>query len=84
MGMKSPATAYYSRKLKITSRSKLTADLDDAPLTKREREFIRDIVEGMTLQELADKHSLSTSRISKWKREIFERLQAYDLSCARR
>lgn len=84
MGMKSPATAYYCRKLKITSRSKITQDLNDAPLTTRERLFIQDVIEGMTLQELADKHNLSTSRISKWKREIFERLQAYDLSCARR
>lgn len=84
MGMKSPATAYYSRKLKITSRTKIRQDLDDAPLNRREREFISDVIEGLTLQELADKHRLSTSRISKWKREIFERLQAYDLKEARR
>lgn len=84
MGSKSPATAYYSRKLKITSRSTIYQDLDDAPLTRREREFLEDVIEGMTLQELADKHNLSTSRISKWKRQVFERMQAYDLRQARR
>lgn len=84
MGMKSPATTYYSRKLKVTSRSKLSQEIDDAPLNRREREFICDVAEGLTLQELADKYNLSTSRISKWKREIFERMLAYDMSCARR
>lgn len=84
MGSKSPATAYYSRKLQTSSRSVIYHDLNDAPLTKREREFLEDVIEGMTLQELADKHNLSTSRISKWKRQVFERMQAYDLRQARR
>lgn len=76
---KSPAVAYYARKIKTTRRSLLQAEIEDAPLNNNERSFLIDIVAGLSYKELAYKYSLSQSRIAKWKRNVFERMHKYDM-----
>lgn len=75
---KTPAVAYYSRKIKTTKRSTLYDQIEDAPLKKAERNFLFDIIEGLSYKELAIKYCKSESRIYKWKRELFERMHKYD------
>lgn len=77
---KSPAVAYYCRKIRITSKEQLYQELEDAPLSSREFAFIADIIEGLKLEELSRKYKLSYSRIASWKREMFEVMHAYDLN----
>lgn len=76
---KSPAVAYYSRKIRITSKEELYQELEEAPLKTKEFAFVADIIEGLELEDLATKYHISYSRVTKWKREIFEVLHAYDL-----
>ena len=70
--------AYYTRKIRTTNRMTLIAEIDNAPLRKQDRHFLWDIIEGMSYKELSDKYNKSTSRIYKWKREIFEHMTEYD------
>lgn len=76
---KTPAVSYCDRKIKTMGRREIFHDLDNAPLTDREHAFMTDIISGLSIKELAAKYNLSTSRITKWKRELFERLHAYDM-----
>lgn len=76
---KSPAVAYYTQKIRITSKEDLYEELEEAPLKSREYAFIADIIEGLELEELAAKYHISYSRATKWKRELFEVLHAYDM-----
>lgn len=81
---KSPAVAYWSRKIRITSKEELYDSLEDAPLSTREYAFIADIIEGLELEELARKYKVSYSRITKWKREMCEVMHAYDMNRIRK
>lgn len=76
---KSTSVAYYTRKIRLTERPVLLDELKNAPLRKRDYEFILDIVEGMQYKELSIKYCKSESRICKWKRELFEQLHQYDI-----
>ena len=76
---KSPAVAYYTRKIRSTSRQKLYDEIEDAPLRKKDRYFLLDIVEGMTYKELAGKYYKSEAAIYKWKRKVFESMFRYDM-----
>lgn len=75
---KTPAVAYYTRKIRTTDRILLSEEIERAPLKKQDRYFLWDIVEGLTYKELAAKYNKSEARIAQWKREIFERMTMYD------
>lgn len=75
---KTPAVAYYSRKIRTTDRETLFNEIENAPLKKMERYFLWDIVEGMTYKELAVKYNKSEARIYQIKRKIFEFMTLYD------
>lgn len=75
---KTPAVAYYTRKIRSTPRSRLYDEIEDAPLKKQDRNFLYDIIEGLSYKELSIKYCKSQSRIYKWKRELFERMHKYD------
>lgn len=75
---KSNSVAYVVRKIKTTGRSQLMEELQEAPLNETERNFILDIINGLSYSELAAKYNKSESRIGKWKRELCERLARYD------
>lgn len=75
---KTPAVAYYSRKIRTTDRETLFEEIENAPLKKVERHFLWDIVEGLTYKELADKYNKSEARVYQIKRNIFEQMTRYD------
>lgn len=75
---KTPAMAYYSRKIRTTDRVTLSEEIENAPLKKMERHFLWDIVEGMTYKELADKYNKSEARVYQIKRKLFEFMTMYD------
>lgn len=76
---KTPAVAYYARKIRSTKRSVLYDEIEEAPLKKLDRNFLYDIIDGLSYKELSVKYCKSTSRIYRWKRSIFERMHKYDL-----
>lgn len=80
MCRKSPSLAYFYKKQRTTSKSEFYDWLDDSPLTSREYAFISDVVEGLSLTELADKYHKTASRCSHWKKEICDRLHEYDIA----
>lgn len=84
MCRKSPSVAYFYKKIRTTRKSELFDWLDDSPLTTREYAFISDVIEGLSLDELALKFHKTPSRISHWKRELCEKLHEFDIATARR
>lgn len=80
MCRKSPAMAYFSKKIKLTARSELIDEIMDSPLSMRDINFMMDIIEGLSYLELAEKYSKSKARISQWKRTCFELLHRYEIS----
>lgn len=78
MCVRTPEAAYYNRKIKTTSRRQLRTEWEDAPLTRRDKEFLLDLAEGDTLKELADKYCISVSGVSKWKLRVFKILHRFD------
>lgn len=80
MCRKSPAIVYFYRKVNTTKKSVLFAQLEDSPLTVYEFALISDVISGLSIKELAEKHHLSESRISQAKREICQKIQAFDLA----
>ncbi len=84
MCKKSPSVAYFEKKYRTTKKSEFFDWLDDSPLNTRDYSFISDVVEGLSNKELADKYHKSESRIARWKREVCEKLQEYDVATLRR
>ena len=82
MCKKSPAVKYVYRKILTTRKSELLEQLEESPLTKNELSFIKDVIDGMSLTELSDKYNKTYSRISQWKREVFEKVHAFDIANA--
>ena len=80
MCRKTPAVAYVYKKISITRKSVLYAWLEDSPLNIRDNSFMRDIVDGLSIQELADKYNKTPARISQWKREVCEKIHAFDIA----
>lgn len=74
---KTPAVAFYSRKIRSTDRLTLFEEIDMAPLTKKDRYFLYDIVEGLSYKELANKYCITEAGIYKWKRKVFENMHRY-------
>ena len=79
MGRKSPAFAYYARKIQMTSRSKLIAEWQDAPIALRDKSFLCDILDGFSLKELASKYNMTISGVAKRKHKLFIHLHRYDM-----
>lgn len=77
---KSPPLVYFYKKVRTTKKSILFEWLDDSPLTSKEFAFISDVIEGLSLIELADKFHKTPSRISHWKREVCEKIHAFDIA----
>jgi len=80
MCRKSPAVAYVYRKIRTTRKSVLYAELEDSPLSIRDFAFICDVIAGLCIQELADKYHKTPARISQWKREVCEKVHAFDIA----
>ena len=81
---KTPGMAYISRKIKTTSRTDMNAFIADSPLKTRDKNFMQDILEGLSLKELQSKYDKSESRIAQWKRSTFEQLFQYEYSQIRK
>lgn len=76
---KTPSVKYYTRKIRTYGRDELYEEIDNSPLNTRDYAFLADIVEGLTNRQLQEKYNKSASRISQWKRAVFEQMHAYDL-----
>lgn len=83
MCRKSPAIAYYSRKIKTSNKKVLIEELKDAPIKKLDFNFMLDILDGFSYKELAEKYNKSEKRIGQWKHDLFIKLHAYDMQFLR-
>lgn len=77
MCRKSPAVSFVQHRFQTTSRCELLNEIQDAPLKDKDRDLVVKFLEGYSYKELAIHFNLSESRISKWKRSVFERLFVY-------
>lgn len=80
MCKKSPSVAYVYKKIKTTKKSVLYEELEDSPLSVRDYAFMCDIIAGLCIQELSDKYHKTPARISQWKREVCEKVHAFDIA----
>lgn len=80
MCKKTPAVAYVYKKISITRKSVIYEWLEDSPLNIRDKSFMRDIVNGLSIQELSDKYNKTPARISQWKREVCEKIHTFDIA----
>lgn len=80
MSYKTAKVAYYTHKVRSTNRQELLHQLQEAPLTDQDREFMTDIISGYRYKELAEKYHKSLSRIYQWKRTLYELLTRYDMN----
>ena len=80
MCRKSPSVAYVYKKIAITKKSVLYEELEDSPLSVRDFAFMCDIIAGLNIQELSDKYHKTPSSISQWKREVCEKVHAFDIA----
>ena len=62
----------------------MNAFIADSPLKTRDKNFMQDILEGLSLKELQSKYDKSESRIAQWKRSTFEQLFMYEYSQIRK
>lgn len=76
---KTPSVAYFTRRLQTAGREEIYEVIEDAPLKTKDYAFLADIVEGLSNQALAQKYHKSPSRISQWKRSVFEQMHQYEL-----
>ena len=84
MCKKSPSINYVYRKIRTTKKTVLQEQLKDCPITNTEYHFICDVMEGLSITELADKYNKSLSRTSQWKRQICEKIHAFDMANIKR
>lgn len=80
MCRKSPSVAYVYKKIRTTRKSVLYEELEDSPLSVRDYAFTCDIIAGLSIQELSDKFHKTPARISQWKREVCEKIHAFDIA----
>lgn len=80
MCRKSPAITYVYKKIRTTLKSVFISELKDYPLTESEFEFFAAILQGASIAELSEKFCKSPSRISQWKREVCEKIHAFDIA----
>ena len=84
MCKKTPSVNYVYRKIQTTKKSELYRQLEDSPLSVQEFAFMCDVVAGLNLKELSAKYHKSYSRVSQWKRELCDKLHAFDLANLKR
>lgn len=84
MCKKSPSVAYFDKKRRTTKKSEFYDWLDESPLSSKDYALISDVVEGLSNKELAAKYHKSESRIARWKRDVCEKLQEYDIATLKR
>lgn len=84
MSKRSPAVSYVYKKIRTTPKSVMLEMLHDSPLTARDLSLIEDLILGLSIKELSDRYNLSQSRILKWKREVCEKVQRFDVANFRR
>lgn len=77
---KSPPIIYVYKKIRTTKKSDLLEQLKECPLQDRDLSFICSIIAGLTITELSEKYHRTPSRISQWKREVCEKIQAFDMA----
>lgn len=75
--MTTPAVAFCMRAIKTTRKQVLYDLLDESPMATKDYAFIADIIEGLDNTNLAIKYKKSASRISQWKRRVFEELHRF-------
>lgn len=77
---RSTEVAYVQRKFRTTAKTEFITELEEMPLTSRERAFLVDVfLQGQQLKELSEKYNLTISRISRWKRELCAIIHHYDM-----
>ena len=76
---KTPSVAYFTRRIRILGKEEIYELLEDAPLKTRDYAFLSDIIEGLDNRQLSEKYHKSPSRVSQWKRSVFEQMHAYEL-----
>jgi len=84
MCRKSPSVIYVYKKIRTTKKSELYEQLKETPLTAHDYSLICDVITGLNITELSDKYFLSASRISQWKREVCQKIHAFDIANATR
>lgn len=67
-----------TRKMRITSRSIMLAFIEDSPLKRKDKDFMQDVIDGLSYKELERKYEKSERRIAQWKRAVFEQLHEYE------
>ena len=74
---KTPSVAFCTRTIQITRKQDLYTLIDEAPMKTRDFAFLADIIEGLDNEALAQKYKKSPSRISQWKRCVFEQFHRF-------
>lgn len=77
-GKKTEKTNFINKKLKVMSVSEFDNYLKEIPLKDDEKSFLTDIYHGLSYEELSEKYEISTSRVYKKKRNIYEKLYDYE------
>lgn len=84
MCKKSPAVNYVYKKISTTPKSVIMRKLEDSPLSLHDISLMKDLINGLSLTELSSKYNLTPSAISKWKRNVCEKLHAFDVANLKR
>ena len=84
MCRKSPSVMYVYHKIQTTRKSVLYAELEDSPLSVHDYSFICDVIAGLNIKELSSKFHKTPARISQWKREVCEKIHAFDIANLKR
>lgn len=84
MCKRTPSVNYVYKKIHTTKKSEIYRQLEDSPLSVHDYAFICDVIAGLNLKELSAKYHKSYSRVSQWKREVCEKVHAFDLANLKR
>ncbi len=78
---KSEKFDYMTKKLRLISHSDFLTFISESPLNEKDKNFVIDIKNGLSLAELAQKNGVTYSRVSQKKREIYELLYEWEKNC---
>lgn len=81
---KSRSVQYIHNKIKVTPKNEMISFIDNSPLKDRDRNFMQDILKGLSYKELETKYGKSEARIAQWKRSVYEQLHQYDYEILRK
>lgn len=74
---RTPSVAYCQRIIQTTPKQELYDTIDQIVMSTKDFVFLSDIIEGLDNDALAAKHKKSPSRISQWKRTVYEKIHRY-------